>query len=354
MNYRRREDSNNSNDSDHGAVERRRHRDERRNWGGRGRQPVFKIMNEWNIRFAGRERDPPIDDVIFRVERLARSCNVHRDDLVDGLHSVLIGDAGDWFWHFLRKNYEPTWRTVREALRKRFVNRGTDAEIRSMMSSRRQKTGERFDDYCQDVERLSFQLREPVREARLVELLRKNAEPGLQQVLCLHDIRSVEEMRARCQRYERQWASRDRVYRSQRERIGKVSELETDFKLMKIGKSQTDQVEQRARATTDDEGENRHVDKKEFIDALQMPAKKVAEMTCWNCDAKGHTYADCQASRRVFCYGCGARDAYKTSCSRCAENLQRRGISGPSRSANPFDRAPPAQSKPKPPRAGSQ
>ncbi|XP_041451932.1 ubiquitin carboxyl-terminal hydrolase 14-like [Drosophila obscura] len=41
-------------------------------------------------------------------------------------------------------------------------------------------------------------------------------------------------------------------------------------------------------------------------------------LVCWNCEATGHRYQDCDSPvRRVFCYGCGKADTYKPSCKKC-------------------------------------
>lgn len=40
-------------------------------------------------------------------------------------------------------------------------------------------------------------------------------------------------------------------------------------------------------------------------------------VVCWNCGMNGHIYKDCLKDKTVFCYGCGLKDAYKPTCSRC-------------------------------------
>lgn len=170
-------------------------------------------MSGWNVRFSGSAKDPPIRDVVFRVERLARACGIDRDYLVDGLHNVLTGDASSWFWHFLRKNQDPTWRQLRDALVKRFAPWETDAEIRTKMAMRTQRRGEKFSDFVRGVEELSFQLHQPIEGARLMRLLMKNADTQMMNVLCMHDIRSVEHMLDVSQQYEELWASKNRMQR---------------------------------------------------------------------------------------------------------------------------------------------
>lgn len=46
---------------------------------------------------------------------------------------------------------------------------------------------------------------------------------------------------------------------------------------------------------------------------------------CWNCEKDGHTYFDCMEHRRIFCYGCGAKDIYKPNCTKCAKKTSGNG-----------------------------
>lgn len=36
-----------------------------------------------------------------------------------------------------------------------------------------------------------------------------------------------------------------------------------------------------------------------------------SNLKCWNCDKLGHSYIDCMEQRKIFCYGCGAKDIYR-------------------------------------------
>lgn len=331
---RNRYSSADSRDSNSSEWDERRHdRDRQRR--GRGRNSACKVMSDWRVRFSGDRKDPPVEDVLFRLEHLARSNQIRRDDLVDGLHNVLTGEAGEWFWHYLRKHETPGWERVKRALTQRFVTRGSDDEIRSMMALRVQRRGEKFDDFCREVERLSFQLRTPIREHKLLELLMRNAEEQMRQVLCLHEIDTIEQMRSTCQRYERLWSSRDRLHRTQRN-VDEIEELAEEFgRVVNTMPMQRRPPSSGGAETTYQDYDDQEWNEQESIAALQPD--RAAEMICWNCDEKGHTYAECEvATRNVFCYGCGAKNIYMPTCPRCAGNVKRRGLIGPSRSINPF------------------
>ena len=59
------------------------------------------------------------------------------------------------------------------------------------------------------------------------------------------------------------------------------------------------------------------------ISALHQQRKLV----CWNYDHEGHVWDMCLRERKLFCYGCGLKNAYKPQCPSCnvskSENLKK-------------------------------
>lgn len=54
-------------------------------------------------------------------------------------------------------------------------------------------------------------------------------------------------------------------------------------------------------------------------DTLKVEAVhgSTTNMKCWNCEELGHHWQECLSDRRIFCYGCGAKDIYKPNCIDC-------------------------------------
>lgn len=50
------------------------------------------------------------------------------------------------------------------------------------------------------------------------------------------------------------------------------------------------------------------------VEALQRAEHVVC---CWNCDQPGHYWDDCLQDRKIFCYGCGAKETFKPKCQKC-------------------------------------
>ncbi|KAH8391468.1 hypothetical protein KR200_005498, partial [Drosophila serrata] len=68
------------------------------------------------------------------------------------------------------------------------------------------------------------------------------------------------------------------------------------------------------------DGDNKNSESEFFVD--EEGTVEAVFLICWNCRKEGHRYQDCTAPRKVFCYGCGARNTYKPSCQRCLKNIQ--------------------------------
>jgi len=45
-------------------------------------------------------------------------------------------------------------------------------------------------------------------------------------------------------------------------------------------------------------------------------------LICWNCHKEGHRHQDCREKKRIFCWGCGAKNILKTHCARCQKNIK--------------------------------
>lgn len=50
------------------------------------------------------------------------------------------------------------------------------------------------------------------------------------------------------------------------------------------------------------------------VDAIKNYSNKIQ---CWNCEEVGHHWEDCLQNRKIFCYGCGAKEIYKPNCTNC-------------------------------------
>ncbi|KAH8303898.1 hypothetical protein KR018_001341, partial [Drosophila ironensis] len=136
------------------------------------------------------------------------------------------------------------------------------------------------------------QLEVPWSPPKIVRVLINNLRPEIRHEQLNVEIKTVSKLWEICRRRE---TFLDNVQKSQ----GYAKRTPFRREVAEVVERQTQSLE------TDSEGDIE-------IEAISL--------VCWNCRMQGHRYQDCVSDRRVFCYGCGAANTYKPSCSKCSKN----------------------------------
>lgn len=341
-------------------------------------------MLKWPLRFSGGPRDLPVEEFIFRAETLARVGNVSEAALAFGLHQLLTDAAASWYWVYIRGQPNVTWPEVRAALTFAFRSSATDAAITRQIHDRLQRQGERFMEYCLAIQGLALRLQRRMSDAELLEVLRRNMAPAYQDRLLFRPVANVHELQELCQQIEEMWRSQNEVTQSRRPppRVHEVAALSDalDAQHMthwpvqppsspwwpteSVHASQPPPpmpytpigqeyhyygspnvasqpayppgVVPNASAGVTDE-------QRDWVCAMDAATR--GEYTiCWNCDDMGHTFMDCPAARKLFCYGCGAKNIVRSQCQKCSViriqgNAQRNGRPIANYNAPPFQKS---------------
>lgn len=288
----------------------------------RGIQGGFRIA-KWPLRFSGSPGDLSIEEFLFRVEKLARLDGVSEAALVIGIGVLLTDRAGQWFWTFQRKVENPTWDELRQALIRRYAPmRETNHDIRAKIEARKQRIGERFSDFCQDIEALAIRLTRRMAEDELVETLRRNMLMPLKKVLWRTRIRTVDELIVACSEFEHLCEEEERQIRYAQRRQARINEI--------------------AEAPLDDEWVSRRPQHEGFggdvhVEAIQQGMSRADQTICWNCKDIGHVFTQCRVPQKHrFCYSCGMSNVLKADCPKCSGNAPRDGaMTGSSRPLPP-------------------
>lgn len=306
-----------------------------------GRPGHMYQMGKWNLQFRGTTTEFPVDEFLFRVETLARSSNIAENMLPFGMHYVLHGAAQDWYWVYHRDNPQADWNMFKDAMRRHFSLIETQVEIREKISKRKQRAGEAFNEFYLAVAGFAARLYQRMPEHELVEILRANMAPQLKNALLFHPTNTVAILQEYCKRYERLWQNETSSTNRQQKPsfTPRVNEISASVEPIPYGLQHVEP--------------NNYYDVSQFpypyayvdqVEAIQKSddKKKIVNraelMICWNCDEMGHTFDVCTvATRNVFCYGCGLKNNYKPTCTRCnAGNRQRDGLNqGPFRPNQP-------------------
>lgn len=295
-------------------------------------------MAKWPLRFGGSTSDMPVDEFLFRAETLGRLANLSNDALTLGLHQILNGSAATWYWVFIRNEPNATWNQVKTALNFAFKSKVSDAAIRRLISDRLQRQGERFMEFCISIQELEVRLTHRMGDAELLDTLRRNMLPNIQDRLLFVPVYSVYELQQRVQQVEELLQRQVEVHQVRRA-LSKVSEIaalplapgdlsaeswygnaSAQYYLPENQSSFQNDLSVAPGAhvnpfgdTTGSAGEQ-----VEMVCAFENSEQRRQFTVCWNCDDLGHTYMDCSATRRIFCYGCGAKNVVRPQCQRCS------------------------------------
>ncbi|KAI8121618.1 hypothetical protein CVS40_7368 [Lucilia cuprina] len=252
---------------------------------------VGHIIHNWKIRFTGDSKGIPVENFIYRVEALTKqTLGGNFDILCDHISTLFESKASDWFWRHHKACRRIVWPELCGALREQYKDSRTDVDFREMIRDRKQKPGESFDLFYEAIIDISDRLTIPLAERVLVEILRRNLLPEIQHELLNLEINSISQLRDICRK--REFFMQD---------VGKKHGLSKSL----IPRRQVYEMYEDDVETSDEE-----------ISAISL--------VCWNCQKSGHRFQDCLDERRVFCYGCGAANAYKPTCTNCngSKNLR--------------------------------
>lgn len=285
----------------------------------RNRNGLAQVLSRWGVRFGGSKKDLPIEEFVFRIENLAGGDNIPANSLVWGLHTLLTDGAADFYWIQRRKYPNANWAQLKQAFLSHFSKHENDFEVRKIIMNRRQKSSEEFGDFCLAIECMAARLSRPMLEVELLEILRENMSAKLQDRLLLHHTASVAALKGACKKFEKMWANQNEYVPRDNRMSGRLAALgyETGCELenepgINFGFSHSNISVGEAQAI---ESAN--------IAAINRNPPTVLRTNhdhaiCWNCDDIGHTFYDCQnPERKIFCFGCGAKNIYKPKCGRC-------------------------------------
>lgn len=303
---------------------------------GRNNVGLSHALARWSVRYGGGKRDLPIDEFFFRVENLAAADNIPANSLVMGLHCLLVDNAADFYWVQRRKNPDSTWVQLKNSMVAHFARQDNDFELRKFIMSKRQGGREEFGEFSLAIECLAARLTRPMDDAELLEILRQNMSPQLQDRLLMHNFISLDQLKSACQKYERMWA-RQNDHGKETRFSGRLAELGYN-----VAENETNHAISNSQHMNESVINNAGTESQDFEVAAinRRPAQRPNSdlLVCWNCDDIGHVFMDCQSpNRNIFCYGCGTKNVYKPKCPKCSPGNSHLGGNIAARSRpNPF------------------
>lgn len=290
-------------------------------------------IDKWAIRFSGTQSDLPVDEFLFRVEALAAIGNIPLDTLPLGIHQLLVGPAASCYWVFLRNSRNATWDQMKEVLSRAFPANLSDDAIRRLISDRLQRPGECFTIYMLAIQSLEVRLTIRMTQPELLETLRRNMLPHIQDRLLFVQLHSVRDLQQRVHQVE-SLAQRQSEVQQVRKSMARIHEItagslpssETGVNpfhppLDNVNLGYLDGGALEAPIQPAVPLNYASMYQPGWVNAMGNPTDRNQFVICWNCDEMGHTFVDCLAGRNIFCYGCGAKNYVRPQCPKCSPRM---------------------------------
>uniref|UniRef100_A0A1I8PBB0 CCHC-type domain-containing protein n=1 Tax=Stomoxys calcitrans TaxID=35570 RepID=A0A1I8PBB0_STOCA len=248
-------------------------------------------LAKWGVKFDGTTKTMNVHEFIFRVGELKRDYECPDEDFITKFHQLLESPALDWYWGHRKFVQFRDWNELQTALLNQYQRFENEFQVQTQMLNRRQLPHESFEDFYNAVMQLRTQQKAPYSENEMVEIMRGNLKSSLAQMIFSARISNLGEFYREVKRAENLIAS----HRQQYSRPGppqRVHELAWEEALP------PEILE---------------------VDAIQDRTK----IKCWNCEAEGHSWVDCAAPRKYFCYRCGHAGVTVANCPKCQGNRPR-------------------------------
>lgn len=262
---------------------------------------ITTIIQNWHLKFDGSPTGLTVDEFLYRVTTLTEDTfNGDFSLICKNLNILLSGKAREWYWRY-RKNANPIiWEDFCDSIKFQYRDFKTSFDIREEIRNRKQRVGESFDSFFEAVTAIHDRLPTQMPELDLIEILTRNLRPEIRQELLYIPINSLAHLRKLVHMRE--------------------NFLSDDYVKKQLSTKQSNTYPMRRQISEILDYNLESEDNSESINAMQG---LTPDTRCWNCDEKGHYWENCLEARKVFCYGCGAKDIYKPNCVTCAEAKQK-------------------------------
>lgn len=262
-------------------------------------EKITSIIQNWNLKFDGSTNGLNVEEFLYRVRSLTtENFNGDFGIICKNLHILLVGKARDWYWRYHKQVTNIDWREFCQALRYQYKDFRSNFDLKEEIRNRKMKPGEKFETFFESVCVMLDRLETPIPETELVEILTRNLRSDIRHELLYVPIYSIAHLRKLVQ-------MRENLLGEEYFRRNLPSKQTTQF-YSRRNIAEVDAAEDYPELTITSDA---------TVDAIRTGP---VITNCWNCGEPGHHWEDCLRERKVFCYGCGAKNTYKPQCQRCS------------------------------------
>lgn len=146
-------------------------------------------MEKWHLTFNGDSRQRSLEDFLHKVRRLAIMDQISGDILLQRIHTILRGEAYDWYLCYADEF--TCWADFERRIRYMYGNPNKDQGNRQKIYERKQLRNETFLTFKMEVERLNKLLSCPLDQDRLFEIVWDNMRPHYRSRLACRDVENL-------------------------------------------------------------------------------------------------------------------------------------------------------------------
>lgn len=252
-------------------------------------------LDKWGIQFNG--SNMPVEDFIFRVECKQSTSNYSWGEVYNHFNNLLSGPVEEWYWNFRRNSPRATYDDFKLALAERYPKKDSDIDLWRKLINRKQKLGESFDDFVDEVERIYHKMVEQPTNQQLINVIRDNVNSEISTYIGLNRTNSMVTLKHMAREAEKlatkliPSSNRNKPYSKH---LSEVSETE-------FCQNPEDHV---------------------FVEAFSTQKREYKVFQCKRCSQKFRVDEESKEEKRIYCYGCGKEGFIKSNCPSCSENRQ--------------------------------
>ncbi|XP_073836360.1 uncharacterized protein [Musca autumnalis] len=260
-------------------------------------RPRYPYLSKWGIKFDATPKTPNVEDFIFRVERLRNSYGCPEQELVDEFHHLLEGRPCQWYWGLIRQYPNLNWEMLKLCIVREFQRFQSNLDVMRQIMDRKQGRDESATQYIDAINSLRTQLREPLKDFEVIDILKAGLKPRLAHLTFSGTFYSVEQFRNEVRKAE------------------EFLERESSLRF------RTGQPPRMINEINDSDFDDLVHDVEELRFRPKAPGVSKNETSrCWNCGSNGHIVKNCTSSHRsVFCFRCGSPGVTTPQCNNCKQ-----------------------------------
>lgn len=249
-------------------------------------------LDKWGFQFNGSNMS--VEDFLFRVECKQNTSNYSWAEVYSDFNNLLSGPAEHWYWNFRKNRPQADYNAFKLALAERYPSKESDIDLWRKLMYRKQKPGESFDDFVDDIERIYYKMGDQPTNQQLISVIRGNVSSDIATYIGLNRTNSMVALKHMAREAEK---------------------LATKLNPGQRNKSYSKHVSEVSEPDFCENPED-HI----FVEAFSAQRREYKIFQCKRCSQKFRVDEESKEEKRIYCYGCGKEGVIKSNCPVCSEN----------------------------------